>query len=173
MPPFSKVSDKLYQGSVPDQASHYDNFSMIVLCAEERQPELPRFKGRVLRPAFNDTIYPSKADIDRARQAASEVGAELMRGGRVLVTCAAGLNRSGLVTGFALVMTTRLPPTEIVKRIRAARGELALSNPTFSKMVFSAANIRDQVLAGVGNATKQVMAGRGSGRPDRGRGRCT
>lgn len=168
MPPFNQVTDQLFQGSVPDPGSSYDNFSMIVLCAEERQPELPRFRGHILRPAFSDTPDPSKAEIDRARRAASEVGTELMRGGRVLVTCAAGLNRSGLVTGFALIMTTRLSPIDIIKGIRAARGDLALSNPTFAKMVFSAADIRDRVLAGVDDAAKQA---RGRAPTSRGPGR--
>jgi predicted protein tyrosine phosphatase len=167
MLPYNEVTDKLCQGSVPDPASSYEQFTMIVLCAQECQPELPRFKGRILRPAFDDTPNPSNADVDRARTAASEVGAELMRGGRVLVTCAMGLNRSGLVTGLALVITTRLSPIKIVERIRTARGEHALCNSTFAKMIFSAANVRDQYLAGAGNTTKQVrgqMSRSGRGR---------
>lgn len=162
--PYSQVTDQIFQGSVPDPTSSYDNFSMIVLCAEEQQPELPRFKRRILRPAFNDTPHPTNAEIARARGAASEVGTELMRGGRVLVTCAAGLNRSGLVTGLVLIMTTRLSPIDIIKGIRAARGDLALSNPAFTKLIFSGAEVRDRVLAGVADATNQVRAGNRSGR---------
>lgn len=174
MQPYNEVTERICQGSVPNAASSYYQFSMIVLCAEERQPELPRFKGRILRPAFNDTMTPSDGDIERSRQAARDVGAELMRGGRVLVTCAAGLNRSGLVTGLALVITTRMPHEEIVQRIRAARGDQALCNPTFAKMIVSAANVRDQYLAGGGDvAARRFVAGRGQARQraSEGRGR--
>jgi len=157
--PFNKVTEKLYQGSVPDDAHAYDGFTMIVLCAQERQPALPKFRGKVLRPAFDDTANPTADEMERARKAASEVGTEIMRGGRVLVTCAAGLNRSGLVTGLALTMTTRMPALEIVRAIRAARGEDALSNPTFHQHVFAAADLRDQVLARRGCHRKPVRSG--------------
>jgi protein-tyrosine phosphatase len=169
--PFNKVSSKLYQGSVPDPASSYESFSMIVLCAQEKQPELPRFKGTILRPAFDDTLMPTDQDIRRARDAAACVGAELMRGGRVLVTCAAGLNRSGLVTGLALTMMTRLSATEIVRMIRAARSEDALGNETFHAMLFSAARLRDGVLSA--RSSTGSKHGRQRGEPARvvGRGR--
>lgn len=165
MEPFNKVTSKLYQGSVPDPASRYEGFSMIVLCAMEKQPELPRFKGQVLRPAFDDTTEPTTEHIQRARDAAASVGAELMSGGRILVTCAAGLNRSGLVTGLALTMTTRLSAIEIVEMIRAARGPDALCNGTFHQMIFSAAKLRDRVLSSRSpSGSKHGRAGTGRGR---------
>jgi predicted protein tyrosine phosphatase len=144
--PFNKVTDKLYQGRVPDPASNYDGFTMLVLCAKESQPELPLFKGMILRPAFDDTSHPTADDLDRASKAATEVAAELMRGGRVLVTCHMGLNRSGLVTGIALTLTTTMSATEIMRHICAARGPHALSNSAFARAVASAAAFRDQVL---------------------------
>jgi protein-tyrosine phosphatase len=108
---------------------------MIVLCSEEHQPRMAKYRGRIVRPAFDDTIWPNDREVASAFAGARKVADELYRGGRVLVTCSAGLNRSGLVTGLALCMATKLHPEQIVKRIRRARGEDALSNRTFEKMV--------------------------------------
>ncbi len=132
---FDQVSPRLYQGGKTDPDRSYGPFTMIVLCAEECQPKLPRFRGRVLRPAFDDTARPTERELARARAAALEVAKEITRGGRVLVTCAAGLNRSGLVVGLALNHVTKLTADQIITRIRAARGEHALCNPTFARIV--------------------------------------
>jgi len=169
MDPFNKVSAKLYQGSVPDPDSSYEGFSMIVLCAQECQPELPRFKGTVLRPAFDDTTNPSVAHVQRARDASVAVGSELMRGGRVLVTCFMGLNRSGLVVGQAMAMTTRIPADQIVEMIRAARGKDALTNTTFHAMVLSAVRMRDEVLSARSPGGTKHGRARGESARDRGR----
>jgi protein-tyrosine phosphatase len=108
---------------------------MLVLCSVEHQPRMARYRGAIVRPAFNDTIYPRPTEVKAAFSAARRVAAELYRGGRVLVTCSAGLNRSGLVTGLALCMGTKMHPMNIVAAIRRARGEHALSNHAFEKIV--------------------------------------
>ena len=132
---FDKVAPRLYQGGKLDARKAYQPFTMIVLCAEELQPRLTRFRGKVIRGGIDDTLWPNEREKKFAFSAASKVAAELRRGGRVLVTCAAGWNRSGLVTGLALCMSTRMHPNEIVRRIQAARGEHALSNRTFKQIV--------------------------------------
>jgi protein-tyrosine phosphatase len=131
-----RVGPKLHQGGAVEPACDYEPFSMIVLCAQELQPELPRFRGRVVRAAFGDTIWPSVPELARAALAADLVHRELVAGGRVLVTCAAGLNRSGLVVG--LVLTRTMPPEHAIALIRRARGEAALCNPTFHRIVWNA-----------------------------------
>lgn len=132
---YDQVAPRLFQGGAVDPTRSYHPFSMIVLCAEELQPTLPRFTGTILRPAFRDTPNPTAAEIRRARAAAQEVAAHVKRGGRVLVTCAAGLNRSGLVVGLALNRLTDWSPEKIVRQIRRARGDDALYNPTFRQIV--------------------------------------
>jgi protein-tyrosine phosphatase len=52
------------------------------------------------------------------------------RGKRVLVTCREGRNRSGWVTGVALI-ELGVPPQKAIDGIRFARGDDALSNPFF------------------------------------------
>jgi hypothetical protein len=55
-------------------------------------------------------------------------------GKRVAVNCAAGLNRSGLVVGRALIALGH-PPAEAILKVRAARGQRALSNVAFTKFL--------------------------------------
>ncbi|MBT8453022.1 MAG: dual specificity protein phosphatase family protein [Deltaproteobacteria bacterium] len=122
----------------------YKPFSMIVLCSKEHQPRMARYRGRIVRPAFEDTLYPHDKEHQAALVAAKKVANELYNGGRVLVTCTAGLNRSGLVTGLALCMGTTLHGENIVRLIRRARGEDALSNRTFEKIVRDFAQGKDR-----------------------------
>jgi len=130
----SKIAPRLYVGSAPvDLAYPYTGFSMIVLCAEEYQPELPAFQGKLVRCGFNDTDKPTREDLETAARATEEVYAELVARGRVLVTCAAGRNRSCLVAG--MVLGRRLPAADVIAAIRAGRGKEALSNPVFRQLV--------------------------------------
>lgn len=141
------VADRLYQGSAiePDVWPVLGTtFSMVVLCAEEVQPALPTLRIDVVRAGFNDTPWPTSKDLATAASAARTVGRELARGGRVLVTCAAGLNRSGLVVGLVLGQTLRkgADPSQtmahgdaVIRLIRRARGDAALGNPAFYRIV--------------------------------------
>lgn len=67
---------------------------------------------------------------DGVRTAARTVAERVKGGKRVLVHCAAGLNRSGVVSARAL-MFLGVPVTEALARVRAARGPFALSNRAF------------------------------------------
>jgi protein-tyrosine phosphatase len=130
-----RVAPRLWQGAAPDPAKPYTEFDVIVLCAQEVQPRFARFKGTVIRAPFADTPYPTSKERKIAIRAAREVVKHLRKHRRVLVTCAQGWNRSGLVVGLTLRMATNWHPEEIVRRIRAARGEFALSNPAFERIV--------------------------------------
>ncbi len=55
---------------------------------------------------------------------------EWKAGCKVLIRCQAGLNRSGLVTGLVL-LRDRKKLDEVLRTIRAARGDFALSNNHF------------------------------------------
>jgi protein-tyrosine phosphatase len=50
------------------------------------------------------------------------------------VNCAAGLNRSGLIVGRALI-ALGYEPHDAIRRIRAARGPRALFNRTFEEFL--------------------------------------
>lgn len=137
------VADRLYGGGRLYQGSAIDagtwtvldtTFSMVVLCAEELQDAPLQLRLQIVRAGFRDTPWPSRDDLAAAARAARTVVGELTRGGRVLVTCAAGLNRSGLVTGLALGHAIG-SGEDAVRLIRRARGNAALGNPTFYRIV--------------------------------------
>lgn len=131
----NRVVLRLWQGAAPDPFGSYKEFDLIVLCAEEVQPKFNRFKGRIIRAPFSDTLYPSGKERRIAIRAARIVAEQLRKKKKVLVTCAAGLNRSGLVVALVLRMATRMHSEAIIRRIRKARGSHALSNPAFVRIV--------------------------------------
>jgi protein-tyrosine phosphatase len=65
---------------------------------------------------------------------ADEVAREVEDGGKVLVVCNMGWNRSGLVVGMALRLLG-MPADEVVEYVREKRSPNALSNSTFADMV--------------------------------------
>lgn len=132
---YDRVAPRLWQGAAPDPTKPYPEFDVIVLCAQEVQPRFARFKGSLIRAPFADTPYPTEKERKIAIRAARLVAKHLGKKRRVLVTCAMGWNRSGLVNALALRMATRAHPEEIIRRIRAARGEHALMNPAFERIV--------------------------------------
>ena len=133
---YDRVAPRLYQGGAPDPSKPYSDFDAIFLCAAEYQPpRFPRFKGTIVRCGFDDTSQPTAHERRIAIRAAREVAKRLGKGQTVLVTCYAGWNRSGLVVGLALRMATRWSAEDIIRRIRKARGERALSNPAFVRII--------------------------------------
>lgn len=84
--------------------------------------------------ALDDVAYPHehlRRTLEHADLAAAEVVGALRKGHRVLVTCNAGLNRSGLVVGLVLVRFYGLSGEEAAARVSLARGPKALGNETF------------------------------------------
>jgi|SRR5579859_6729344 len=130
----SPVTAQLWMGGAVRTPARLP-FDLLVLCAAELQPNATRDRdsygprARVVRCPLWDTI-PTPREVKRAIDAATDVRHALDWGKRVLVTCAQGRNRSGLVLGLALVMMG-LAPRSVVQRIRTARGPHALSNPWF------------------------------------------
>lgn len=62
----------------------------------------------------------------------ASVAALVRAGGRVAVNCAAGLNRSGLIVGRALIALGHAP-ADAIRLVREARGPWALSNVEFAR----------------------------------------
>jgi len=127
----SCVLKRLWQGSMPPVEQALPAFSIIVLAADSYQPESVAWRGRVVRAPMEDA-EPSQNDIVRALAAAREVATEIRRGGRALITCHAGLNRSGLICAMTILMLRpKATPDAAIKVIRARRDPQALSNPHF------------------------------------------
>ena len=124
-----RIAPKLWMGSRPSPAA-CKVFDAIVLAAQEYQPELAC--ETVHAPL--DDAKPTRAEIHVALQAAQQVNALRSRGKRVLVTCAMGVNRSGLIVALAMMLNGSSPGNAI-GRIRVARkppsGMIPLSNRHF------------------------------------------
>lgn len=132
----------LWQGSLPPNGLILRNagFGTLVLCARELQvPDIYFPEVRVIHAPNDDhPEMPLTAEkLRTAIVAAREVSKALQAGDKSLVTCAAGLNRSGLVSALALHMTYGWSGEDCISKIRAAREsrkypELeALSNSEF------------------------------------------
>jgi len=123
-------NERLAQGSAPPPDVRLP-FDVIVLAAEEYQPDLPGYE--VLHVPLNDSGPPPTHDerfsiYDNAARIARRVRA----GKRVLVTCWQGRNRSGVLSGLALV-NLGVPGVEAAGIIRRIRN--GLTNPYFYEMV--------------------------------------
>ena len=132
---YDRVAPRLWMGGEVDLDHSYIEFNAIVLCAEEIQPVLPRFRGTTVRAPFDDSHTVNFQERMTIVMAGREVLRRLNLGQRILVTCHMGWNRSGLVTGLALKMGRRYSTERIIERIRQARGDNALSNPTFVRIL--------------------------------------
>jgi len=124
---------RLAQGSAPPSGVSVP-FDGIVLAALEYQPELPAYA--VLRVPLDDPFPPKPPPDARTvaliRAGAQQVASEVRAGRRVLVTCAQGRNRSGVLAGLALV-ELGMPGQQAAALIRRLRG--GLTNPYFWTMV--------------------------------------
>lgn len=114
-------------GAAPAPGAALAAFDAVVLCAAEWQPFMAR--PGVVYAGFRDTRTPEPYEWARAEDAGQRVERLARRGRSVLVTCVAGRNRSGLVTGIAL-QRLGVPPRRAIELIQRNRPN-ALSNPVF------------------------------------------
>ena len=131
----SNLMPGLYQGSRPPVGDTLRRmrFDAVVLCAREYQPRRRDFPGvEVLRIHLDDQPkYPSVAMM-RAAAAIADRCAYMVQAGRlVLVTCNAGINRSGLVSALTIMRLLGCDGAEAVRTVQAGRPG-ALSNPYFA-----------------------------------------
>ena len=77
--------------------------------------------------------------LDRHLQAAREFIGPARRTGRVLVHCAAGLNRSGVLVAAERMLSTRETVLETVAHCRRARGNMVLCNESFQEQLVALA----------------------------------
>lgn len=129
----SEVIQRLYQGGKP-KPGHYD-LDLIVLSDMEYQPAASSFPGiEIVRVMLND-YRPATPEEYAAAVKASEVTADWYRAGkRILITCGAGLNRSGLITGLTL-RRLGYSTDEAIALIQRARGPNAIKNSNFQRFI--------------------------------------
>lgn len=131
--PFDEVIPGLVQGDTtfePRQMLSFGYDALFDLCGWDRGDGLDGLPY-TFHP-IDDVPWISET------QAIHDLGisvASLVRDGKhVAVNCAAGLNRSGLVVGRALI-DMGYGPAEAILKVRTARGMWALSNVAFTKFL--------------------------------------
>jgi hypothetical protein len=125
-----QVSPRLWIGPAPPVDRDLLDLDIIVLAAQEVQPDMPCYHGRVIRCPLPDR----ELNVQELKQAALcgvTIAQAIANGRRVLVTCRAGLNRSALLVGIALGQLTTMTADQVIALIRARRSAEALSNPSF------------------------------------------
>lgn len=118
-----------------------EKYDVIVLCAEELQPEGD--SERAYRPtrlicAPNDDSGNefSKEQATIADVAARQATKEYAQGRRILVSCAQGRNRSGLVMALILHRVFGMSGEKAIRVIRA-KVPTALTNQEFVKFLLT------------------------------------
>lgn len=139
----SEIVPRLWQGSrpAPGYLVAQAGFNVLVLCAREYQPEASAFPGVEVIHAPNDdapSLYPfTEEDLKAAITASARVVKAYKQGQNILITCAAGLNRSGLVTAISLHRLFGWDGQTCIRKIRKQRkprhGIQPLSNHEFTK----------------------------------------
>lgn len=139
-------NERLYMGSFPlsgvDLSS--DGFDLLVICAVERMYLLgnpsERETGELFRCTTLHTLFddgPVTEDVVREAIRGAQRTADVLRsGGKVLVTCNAGRNRSGLVIALAmLALFPAMTSADVIRLIQKRRvtpdGARALTNTDF------------------------------------------
>jgi hypothetical protein len=132
------LPDLLYQGSKPPWGTKLrrTGLRVLVLAAEEHQPPAYKFPGvRVVHAPLDDHLRPlTRREWSVILSAAEFVADRVLSRRPTLVTCAAGLNRSGIINAAAVTMITGCSGAEAVELIRSKR-EWALSNSSFADHV--------------------------------------
>ena len=136
-----RIVERLYMGAYPEyRLPREPRFTMLVLTAWEKQPlrseaqDIARGAVVVRIPlddadeTFDEKLTPRLVEVGEL------IAHEIRRSGRVLVTCAQGINRSGLVVAHALLAMGFKNPVEIVQARRRVPGG-ALRNPHFVRHI--------------------------------------
>jgi len=124
----SEIIPNLWQGSYPPFGSRLnrEGFKLLVLCANEFQFETSLFDwcSVVHAPNEDSPNHPlTREQLVIAVSAARKVADAVNKGQKTLVTCAAGLNRSGLVTGISLHLIKGWDGEACIERVRTRRGK--------------------------------------------------
>lgn len=135
------IDGVLAQGAFPavDARVIWKHFDVLVLMAEEAQPDMLVYPGKkVLRAPIDDGDLTER-DERRIQRVLPDVIEAVRDGKRVLVTCMAGRNRSGIVVALTLVHLLPCWTSEkiiaLIRQRRQAFSGPAMSNPAFVERV--------------------------------------
>jgi hypothetical protein len=128
----------LWQGSKPKPGREIADagFDVLVFCARDHQPSPASFPGlEVILAPNDDHTFLTKDDLAVAVSTATRVAKRLLSGKKILVTCYAGINRSGLVVALTLHKAFGYSGRSCIELVRQRRkfedGDVALTNTFF------------------------------------------
>lgn len=142
-----EIAPGLWQGSVPPSGPKLRKagFGLVVLAAREWQLLDEVFEGvRVVRAPLddNEAIPLPRKDLAGALMAARQTAAAIEDGTKCLVTCAAGRNRSGLISALTLHLLYGWPGHRCIQVVRAGRPAAMDSYPSLSNRRFQEALLK-------------------------------
>ena len=129
VPFITEISDNLWQGGctnhmvLPSFISH-----LVSLYTFERYTVTHDLKSVLSLEMYDSISQETGQVLDIAAWVNS-----CRRTGTVLVMCQAGLNRSALVVGAAMVLAGEMTGEEAVNHIRSRRSPACLCNPAFER----------------------------------------
>lgn len=136
----NEVYPNIYVGSKPPKGNIvFDSgFSYLVLCAEEYQLPAQDYNNvTVVHAPFEDIDAVLSTKTMNLVFLAARTVAEIQKSGaKILVTCAAGINRSALVAAIAIRMLGNSGEFA-VECLRSKRNINCLSNVSFLRIVLS------------------------------------
>lgn len=132
-PLISHIEDNLYVGGCINGVRLSDDFQTVV--------SLYKWERYILGPNTERaefTMYddPTTLPSEQLHEIADLAVAALDRGGKVLIHCQAGLNRSNLITALALMKRGRTA-TEAITLLREKRSPVVLCNQTFESWLMN------------------------------------
>lgn len=132
-PLISHIEDNLYVGGCINGVVLDDDWQTVVSLYKWERYRIGPNTERVEVTMYDAGEVP---DVGQLHGLADVVSAALDRGGKVLVHCQAGLNRSNLVTALALIKRGRAP-AEAIALLREKRSPVVLCNQAFEAWLLS------------------------------------
>jgi protein-tyrosine phosphatase len=111
-----------------------DEFDLIVSLYPREKYSIRASQTARLEMPLLDT---GECDLALVRVAADLAAAYLNKGGKVLIHCQEGMNRSSLVLGVLLIEHAGISPQEAIGEIRKRRSKKCLYNGAFVRQLLS------------------------------------
>jgi len=132
-PLISQIEGNLYVGGCINGVRLEDDWQTVVSLYKWERYDLGPNTERVEVTMYDAGKVP---DVAQLHELADTVNEALARGGKVLVHCQAGLNRSNLVTALALIKQGRAP-RDAVALLRERRSPMVLCNQAFEGWLYA------------------------------------
>lgn len=126
VPLISEVLPGLWQGGCIDGVRLPDDFTLVVSLYKWESYDVGPTTERLTFTAYDAAEVPDVAEAANAAYAAWKAG------GKVLIHCQAGLNRSGLTTALVL-MADGYSADDAIRLVREKRCPMVLCNATFER----------------------------------------